>query len=290
MKKVVGVFIIAAGLITHNVYSMARRAVAMGLAAGGGYFALQKHNRASEKKAKKAKRVEEEKADIAASYYHGYLLKALQKHGKCTSEPVFRYGKLRNLPGEDIGFEFCGERLDIFNQEAGQAVDKGQCVTCERALSIPSEDGYPRYKTTDVIIALDNHEQEISDKEVCDEFKKAYMLDVATMVVTGSPLDEMHPDSVTRVRRIEENRFKESGDLSYIVGDQAEADIKARNCVACPYYDYIKTRVSGGTYQDVGAIITGTTDAKVCKLLHSFGGIRELLAKTKKEKDKEPEE
>lgn len=78
--------------------------------------------------------------------------------------------------------------------------------------------------------------------------------------------------SVTHIVRFVDEHFVLKGDLCTIDEDDIK-DVEAENFVYVPFYTLAKTRLSPGTYEEVGAIIVGTKDPKKAQELH-FAAMR----------------
>jgi hypothetical protein len=94
--------------------------------------------------------------------------------------------------------------------------------------------------------------------------------------IMASLLDEKHPFSVTTVVRYDENKFILKGDILNL-NEQDLNDINNSNYVYCSFYTLEKTRLSQGTYQEIGAIILGTKDQTMSQKLH-FAKMKNLLS------------
>ena len=94
--------------------------------------------------------------------------------------------------------------------------------------------------------------------------------------ITASLLDPQDPSSTTDVIRYSEKVFYLKGDLLSLEPEDIEKDLRAGNFYYTPFYTVKKTRLSHGRHVEVGAIILGTTDPKVAKLLH-LAAIRNII-------------
>ncbi|HLW73290.1 MAG TPA: hypothetical protein VKR54_04555 [Candidatus Babeliales bacterium] len=90
-----------------------------------------------------------------------------------------------------------------------------------------------------------------------------------------SQLNTKHPFSITSVVRYDTNEFILKGDILNL-NEQDLNDISNNNYVYCPFYSLEKTRLSMGRYEEVGAIILGTTDQQAGQQLH-FAKMRNLI-------------
>ncbi len=182
------------------------------------------------------------------------------------------------LPGSHIGFLFSGEKVNIFNEKAYYAIAQKRFVTCKDAAIIKSD---KRYKKSDVIIA------NTQDQKTCQKFEKMLLEDMAIHGAKAQvhpsddlPLDSDHPYSVTPVFSIDnDGNFISEGDLSTISPGAREA-ISHQRFVACPFFALQQTRLSGGSYREVGAIITEASNKELCEDLR-FGHRRTLVRSAK---------
>ena len=82
-------------------------------------------------------------------------------------------------------------------------------------------------------------------------------------------LNSEHPFSTTSViRLVNAQTFVMQGDVLSLETQDLEGDIANDNYVYTPFYAMLKTRLSRGTYANVGAIILGTKDQKFAQSLH----------------------
>jgi hypothetical protein len=95
---------------------------------------------------------------------------------------------------------------------------------------------------------------------------------------------ETDPFSVTSVIRFENNKFFLKGDILSLDEDDV-TDIANGKFLYVPYYTMQKTRLSHGSYQEVGAIIIGSSDPSLSNRLH-FAAVRSVVHKSdSKDKD-----
>ncbi len=97
--------------------------------------------------------------------------------------------------------------------------------------------------------------------------------------IMASQLDPKHPFSTTSLVRAAGNQLTVRGDILSMEEEDVQA-VADQNCVYCPFYALLKTRLSQGQYVETGAIIVGTKDAKVCDQLH-FAHMRKLMNQSK---------
>ncbi len=85
------------------------------------------------------------------------------------------------------------------------------------------------------------------------------------------------PFSVTSVIRYKNGNFYLKGDILNLT-DEDINDIKNNNFVYANYYTMTKTRLSRGTYQEIGAIIVGSSDESLKHSLH-FAAMKKIKNK-----------
>lgn len=110
--------------------------------------------------------------------------------------------------------------------------------------------------------------------------KKNYMLDH----ILQAHLVPNDPFSTTDIVRCTDKSFTLVGDVSTLQESDLY-EIASGNFVYTPFYAMKKTRLSYGSYANIGAIIVGTQDEKKGQDLH-FASMRNLLAQNKIEKEK----
>jgi hypothetical protein len=86
---------------------------------------------------------------------------------------------------------------------------------------------------------------------------------------------ETDPFSVTSLIRFKDNRFILKGDL-LALDEEDLHDIDSGNFVYVPYYTLGKTRLSMGSYEEIGAVIVGSSDPSLGQRLH-FAAVRSTL-------------
>lgn len=223
---------------------------------------------------------------LRTSYYAGYLSGALQRNPGATA-PIFRYDGnlpvlLPTLPGETHkGFVFAGSSPEVHDPQARSSILDGEYVRCKSELEIadPTEkNSWNRNKKVDVLVTG------TTDHSKCNQFKNAFLRDIAYQAATShQPLDPQSPYSDTPVFNCSETGVEATGDLTDIP-ETAKRRIRLGDFTACNFYSLQKTRQSGGSYKEVGAIAAGTTNDEVCQSLH-FGHMRKLIDQTKKQQE-----
>ncbi len=232
-------------------------------------------------------RAKKEMDALSTSYYAGYISGALQKNPDATP-PIFRYdGNLRvclpTLPGDiHKGFVFAGSSPQIHDPQARSSILDGDYVRCKSELEIADPKGkgsWNQHKKVDVLVTG------TTDHRKCNQFKNAFLRDLAYHSASSlQPLDPQSPYSDTPVFSLSEKGLEAAGDLTDMP-ETAKNDVRLGNFAACNFYSLQKTRLSHGSYKEVGAIATGTTNEKVCEPLQ-FGSMRDLIEKTKNQQKK----
>ncbi len=223
---------------------------------------------------------------LRTSYYAGYISEALQRNQGITP-PIFRYDEnlpvlLPTLPGETHkGFVFAGSSPEIHDPQARSFILDGDYIRCKSELEItdPQEkSSWNRNKKVDVLVTG------TTDHRKCSEFKNAFLRDLAYRAATShQPVDPQSPYSDTPVFNCSEKGLEATGDLTDIP-EAVKRHIRLGDFTACNFYSLQKTRQSGGSYKEVGAIAAGTTNDEVCQSLH-FGHMRKLIDQTKKQQE-----
>lgn len=225
-------------------------------------------------------RSEKETDAVKTSYYAGYIPEALRRNPG-MAPPIFRYDNnlpviLPHLLGSaqiHKGFVFAGLAPQIHDTQARASILHGVYVRCKDELEIAK----PAAKKIDVIITGTTEESK------CSQFKNAFLRDVAWLSADDiRPLDPSHPYSDTPVFDCSEKGCEKTGDLANMP-ETTKRKISIENFTACNFHALVKTRLSGGRYKEVGAIVAGTENDNVCSDLH-FAHMRELIAANKRQK------
>ena len=225
-----------------------------------------------------------EQDKLATSYFAGYLLETTSKvFGR---QPfIFRYTEdlpvcLPKIDGSPYkGFIFSGPSSKLTDGEAREQILKGQYIRCKT--NLPYENGQSRsYEKMDVILTG------TTDCTKCASFQADFMQDVIMSAagIGQKTLDPSFPLSDTPVFEVSQNQLKQVGDLSEFP-ETVKKTVRLGNFTLCSFYSLQKTRLSGGSYKEVGAVVSGIQNPKVCDALH-FGHMRESLDSVKKEKGK----
>ena len=209
---------------------------------------------------------------LRTSYYAGYIPEALQNNPGAT--PIFRYDEnlpaaLPTLPGETHkGFLFAGASPQICDAQARDAILYGNYIRCRAALPVPNPknvyklavpDPEDAYKKVDVIVAG------TTEQGKCHQFKRDFLRDFAYLAAK-QPLDPQHPYSDTPVFDSSEKGIKPTGDLTDMP-QQTKEKILSGNFTTCNSYFSQKTRLSGDSHKDIGAIVAGTSNEEICTAL-----------------------
>ncbi|NGX34820.1 MAG: hypothetical protein K1060chlam1_01177 [Candidatus Anoxychlamydiales bacterium] len=224
-----------------------------------------------------------ELSKINTSYFAGYLFETVETYESSTHRPhVFRFTP--NLPVclpkiDDVpyqGFVFSGDTSRIHDSDARQQILDGNYVRCSSVLPRKDSRSYD-YRDEEVIIAG------TTDCGKCQDFGKGYFKDFI-MASAGmgrrTSIDPKFPLSDTPVLEIEGDKFKKVGDLAEFP-ESTKEKVRLMQYTLCPFYSLQKTRLSDGRYNEVGAVVAGAENSKVCEALH-FGHIRELISAQKK--------
>jgi hypothetical protein len=217
----------------------------------------------------KLSEIEQDK--LGASYLSGYLTEAV-KGGSKGSSVVFRYTsnlaiclpKINNKPYE--GFVYSGEMTSVFDSKAREQVLEEDYVRCG-AEQLEKIDGL-----SSVIITG------TKDCEKCDEFARSFLSDLIVESSERKGLSSKHSFSITPVFSVDGGTLERVGDLSNYP-EKSKRDVKVLNYTYCPFYTLEKTRLSRGSYEKVGAVISGLENPKACDLL-AMGAMRDVMAKS----------
>jgi hypothetical protein len=226
---------------------------------------------------KAASMVEEQLHKLATSYFAGYLFKVVEEDAEERGIPVFKFTDnlgvcLPRINGQPYsGFIFSGETARLFDHEAREQIIDEKYVRCSAA--IPRNVHGMRDSQQEVIISG------TTDCEKCRELSDTFFRDLVWVAAVGDGISPQHPLSDTPVFEIKKNNVQPVGDLSEFP-ESAKDPIRRLNFTACPFYTLQKTRLSRGTYKEVGAVITGIDNPQACEALQ-FDSLRKLLARTK---------
>ncbi|MCF7852849.1 MAG: hypothetical protein K9M07_06380 [Simkaniaceae bacterium] len=217
----------------------------------------------------------EQVSQLEISYFAGYLFEAVERDAQRDGIPVFRYTEdlpvyLPQIDGKPYtGFVFSGETTRLFDSEARRSILGGNYVRC--SASIPQKIDEGRFG--EVILSG------TTDCRKCREFGLAFLSDVAYTAAQRGRLSPKYPLSDTPVVEFNGTSLKFGGDLAKL-SDSGREQIRGLNFTVCSPYA-LKTRLSRGSYKEVGVIVTGTESHELCEVLYSkFMG--ELIASTKR--------
>jgi hypothetical protein len=202
-----------------------------------------------------------------------------------VTAPIFRYDDhlpviLPTLPGKPHkGFVFAGSLPEVLDTQARDSILEGNYVRCKSELEVVDPKApnwaHAKYKKVDVIVTG-------TTQGKCHHFKNDFLRDLSYVAATShKPLNPEHPYSDTPVFDCSEKGIEATGDLTNIPQPTKDKVVWG-NFTACNFYSLQKTRLSSGSYKEVGAIVAGTTDEEVCLDLH-FGHMRKRIDETKKQ-------
>jgi hypothetical protein len=219
---------------------------------------------------------------LKISYYAGYIPEAL-KRNPGTSPPIFRYDDnlavmLSPLSGQKHkGFAFAGRSPHIHDPQARDSILGGKYIRCESELALVDPEGEnfrKKYQKVDVIVTG------AIDQGKCYRFKNDFLRDLAQIAASGrDPLDPKDPYSDTPVFHASKKGIEATGDLTNMPQQTKEA-IQLTNFTVCNFYTLKKTRLSGESFKEVGAIVAGTEKEEVCDTL----AVREIRNSIRMEK------
>ncbi len=217
-----------------------------------------------------------EEYTLGTSYYAGYLPQAIAKLPEVTL-PIFRYEK--NLPvalpplhgSTHKGFIHAGSIPLVHDPLARAAILNGDYIRCRSRLVVKEERSHLKYRKVDVVITG------TTDPDTCREFHYAFLKDFAYLAAGRDPKAFEHhpyadtpvldPDLATPgspVLRCSKRAYHEVGNLTNMP-ESVKRKILAGTFTYCDYYTHRKTKSSQGGYEEVGAIVTGTTDPNICQ-------------------------
>lgn len=212
-------------------------------------------------------KIEQDK--LSTSYFAGYLLETtLNVSGR---QPfIFRYTEnlpvgLPKIDGSPYigGFIFSGPSSKINDAEAREQILKGQYIRCSTNLPYKNVQS-KSYEKMDVILTG------TTDCTKCASFRIHFMNDIvmsAARIGQKETIDSSYPLSDTPVFEVFQNKFKQVGDLSEFP-EATKKTVLLGNFTLCNFYSLQKTRLSNGSYKEVGAVVAGVKNPKVCKDLH----------------------
>jgi hypothetical protein len=195
--------------------------------------------------------------------------------------PVFRYDAnlpalLPDLPGESRkGFVFAGSFPEVQDPQARASLVNEDYVRCKSELEILHPETRSLKSVKDVLITG------TSDPEKCLQFKNAFLRALACQAaISPLPLDPQTPYSDTLVFNED---LEATGDLTNMPAT-VQKQIWRGNFTVCNRYSTLKTRLSGGRWKDVGAVVAGTTNNGVCRSL-VLKEIRQLIDEAKRQRE-----